>query len=79
MNNKAYYTMREFCDETGIHYNTAWRMIKSGRLSAFKIGVSGKTSDYRIPASELNRLAEVHLGEIVDELVEKKMVKEKSK
>lgn len=71
--------MKEFCNQAGIHYNTAWRMIKSGRLSAFKIGVSGKTSNYRIPSSEIQRLAEVHLGEIVDKMVKEKMEKENSK
>lgn len=79
MNDKPYYTMKEFCEKMGIHYNTARNMIISGRLSAFKMGVAGKTSNYRIPASEVQRLAIVSLGEIVDKLVEEKMEKESSK
>jgi len=77
MNNKDFLTLHEFCERLGIHYNTARKMIISGRLSAFKLGVGGKTSDYRIPASEVHRLAEVSLGEIVDKIVEKKINAEK--
>lgn len=73
MKDKDFYTMTEFCERLGIHYQTARRMILSGRLSAFKTGISGRTSHYRIPASELHRLSEVHLGEIVDNLVKKKL------
>jgi len=77
MEDKPYYTMKEFCDKMGIHYNTARNMIVSGRLSAFKMGVGGKTSNYRIPSSELYRLAEVSLGEVVDKLVKKKTIQKK--
>jgi excisionase family DNA binding protein len=77
MKNKDFLTIYEFCERLGIHYNTARSMIKKGRLSALKMGVGGKTSDYRIPVTELQRLAVVNLGEIVDNLVEEKLKNEK--
>lgn len=78
MIDKDFLTIYEFCECLGIHYNTARKMIKSGRVSAIKMGVAGKTSDYRIPTSELQRLAVVDLGGMVDKIVEDRIKKKES-
>jgi len=77
--NKDILTIKEFAKFSGIHYNTVRKMIKTGRLSAFKIGCGGLTSDYRIPKSEIQRLSIVNLDEVVDDLVEKRISEKKSK
>ena len=73
MKDKDFLTIYEFCECLGIHYNTARNMIKCGRLSAIKMGVGGKTSDYRIPTSEIQRLAIVDLEKTINEIVENRI------
>ena len=73
MNENRFLTIYEFCDVLKMHYNTARKMIKNGRLSSFKMGEGGKTSNIRIPSSELHRLSEISLGDIVDQIVEKRI------
>lgn len=75
---KEILTAAEFAKCAGIHYNTVRKMIKSGRLNAFKIGCGGKTSDFRIPKSEIQRLSLVCLQDIVDDMVEKRVEEEKT-
>ena len=79
MNENEFLTIYEFCEVMKIHYNTARKMIKVGRLSAFKMGTGGKTSDIRIPSSELHRLAIVNLGDVVDKIVENRIKEKENK
>jgi len=44
------YTISEFAQKVGLHSQTVWRYIKSGKLRAGRLG-----SKYLIPASELTR------------------------
>jgi len=45
-------TIQQAADKLGVHYNTIWRLIQSGRLSAFKVGWV-----WRIPDEAIERLA----------------------
>lgn len=65
---KEFLTVKEYAALLGIHPNTARRSIKTGRISAFKVG-SGNRSDYRIPRSEINRMALVDLEKIIEKKV----------
>lgn len=65
---KDILTAKEFAIELDVHYNTVKKMIKNGLVSAFKIGCGGKTSHYRIPRSEIQRMAQVNLREIIENL-----------
>jgi len=53
---KNYYTVKEIADELRVHPNTVYRSIKSGRISAVKVG-GGRFPSFRIPRDELQRLA----------------------
>lgn len=75
INEKEILSATEFAKCVGVHYNTVRKMIKNGKLNAFKIGCGGKTSDYRIPKSEINRLSLVCLDDIVDDLIQKRLEK----
>ena len=68
---KDILTINEFADEIRVHPNTVRKMIKTGRLNAFRTG-SGKTSSYRIARSEINRLSIVDLEDIIKKIIEKK-------
>lgn len=68
-----FLSANEFAKCLGIHYNTVRDMIKKGKLNSFKIGRAGRTSDIRIPRSEIQRLSIVNLEKIVDDLVEERI------
>lgn len=73
MEEKDILSAQEFARCVGVHYNTVRKMIRSGRLNAFKIGTGGLTSDLRIPRSEIQRLSLVSLETVVDDLVEERI------
>lgn len=61
---KDFYTIVEFAEKLRVHPNTVRNMIKSLRLSALKMS-TGKRSAYRIPATEIERIALISLKESV--------------
>jgi len=65
--NKAYYSIKEFAEELNVHPNTIRNSIRSGRINAFKVG-SGEKSNYRIPASEIQRIALIDFKKINNSL-----------
>lgn len=67
--NKEFLTVYEFADLVGVHHNTVRKSIKNGRISAFRIGASDRSS-YRISIHEINRLAVKDLDGIVDKIIE---------
>jgi excisionase family DNA binding protein len=69
---KSFYSVKEFAEIVGMHHRTIWQAIKDGKISAFRIGNS-KRSQYRIAASEIERLAKINLESIVNEMVEKRL------
>ncbi len=66
---EEFCTVKEFSLKLKVHCNTVRRAIKNGHISAFKVG-AGKKSPYRIPLSEVQRMAIINLKEIIDKIKE---------
>ena len=71
---KSFYTVKEFASVLRVHETTVRRLIKKGRINAFRIGAERK-SGYRIPRDEISRMAAFDLEKIVNVLVEQKLKK----
>jgi len=69
-------TVQEFADHVRMHYNSIVKAIRAGRINAFRI-TSGKRAPYRIPKSEINRIAMIDLEKIVNQIVSDKVKKNK--
>ncbi len=76
-NENDFLSIKEFAAKIGAHPNTIRRAIKKGRLSACDIG-SGSKHVYRIAKSEIDRIALLNLKNIIDKLVEDKLVAKNS-
>ena len=72
MTGGEYLTVKEFAAKLGLHYNTVIRSIRKGRLNAVRIG-HGVKSSYRIPVSEINRIALCDLEKLVSKIIEEKI------
>lgn len=57
---EAFCTVKQFAEMLQMHPNSILNSIKKGRLQAFRIGYGSRAS-YRIPLSEINRIAEMDL------------------
>ena len=75
-NIKDFYTIQEFADFLGVHYNTIYNGIKKGHIFGFKVG-RGEKAHYRIPHTEIDRLGVYHLEEIIDRILEEKLKERK--
>lgn len=64
-----FYTVRELALKLRVHTNTILRYIRSGKIQGLKLCGRG----YRIPASEIQRLAEFDTGEIIEKMVQKRL------
>ncbi len=60
---KAFYSVKEFALKLNVHPNTIRNSIRTGRINAFKVGC-GVKSNYRIPASEIQRMALIDFKKI---------------
>lgn len=69
---ERYYSIKEFSVKLNVHPNTVRNAIKSGRISAFRVG-AGQKSIYRIAHSELGRIALFDLRVMI-----KKILKEEN-
>ena len=69
---REYLTVKEFAAKMGLHYNTVVRAIRKGRLNAVRIGY-GLKSAYRIPASEIHRIALCDLEKLASKIIEEKI------
>lgn len=67
-----FLTIIEFANKIRMHPNTVRKGIISGRIQAVRLGNSNKSA-YRIPATELQRLCELDMSELIEKIVEKKM------
>jgi len=71
-NMNGFYTIIEFAVLLKVHPNTIRRQIKNGRIEALKI-CNGKKILYRIPYSEVNRIALFDLKEYIERIIEDRM------
>ena len=67
-----YFSITEFAKKLKVHPNTIRRAIKNNRIQALRIGKK-KNSSYRIPESEIIRMANVDLEESIEKEVEKRI------
>lgn len=67
-----FLSIKEYALLIRVHPNTVRRSIKNGHCKAFRTG-RGCKAVYRIPRTEINRLALEHLETIIDKLIEKKI------
>lgn len=71
---KDFYSINEFAKILGVHPNTIRRSVKNGRIGSLKIGNSDRPF-YRIPASEIDRIALFNMEEMIEKIIEKRMEK----
>jgi len=69
---KEFLSVKEFAALVGVHYNTVLRAIRCGKLNAFRLNNSCKSS-YRIARSEVHRIALYDLEDMVTKIIEEKM------
>ncbi len=67
-----FYTVTEFAKKLRIHYNTVLKSIKSGRISACKVG-NARKSGYRIPKSEIERMFRFDMEKMIEKIVDERM------
>jgi excisionase family DNA binding protein len=67
-----YLSVKEFAALIHVHYNTVLRAIKTGKLTAFRIG-RGKKCAYRISRYEINRIALMDMEDMVSRIIEEKI------
>jgi excisionase family DNA binding protein len=67
--NPAFYTVVEFAAFLRMSTKTILRAINKGKINAVNMGTKTKKW-YRIPASELNRMAVCDFQEVVNKMVE---------
>lgn len=63
-----FLSIKEFAFTLKVHPNTIRRAIKSGRLSALRIG-HGKKGSYRIARTEINRIAMFDLEKMIENII----------
>lgn len=71
MTDRDFYSVKQFAEKIGKSPRTVLRAIYSNRILPIRIG-QGKNASYRIPHSELGRIAVVDLDKIINDLAEKK-------
>jgi excisionase family DNA binding protein len=70
-NQKDFLSIKEFAEKVQMHPSSIRRAIKRGKLNAFRVG-DGQRAVYRIPSSEIHRLAFTHYEEVQQKLIDKK-------
>lgn len=71
---KDFYSIKEFAKLLGVHPNTIRRSVKNGRIGALKVGNRFRPL-YRIPATEINRIALFNMEDIIEKIIVKRMEK----
>lgn len=69
---EEFLTIEEFAVLLRIHPQTVRRSIKKGRIHAFRIGI-GIRSGFRIPRSELSRMAILDLENFIEKIIEERL------
>jgi excisionase family DNA binding protein len=65
--NNEFFTIYEFAKYLRVHPNTIRKAIKKGNIRAFRVNAVSKSS-WRIHKSELERMAEFDLADIVHKM-----------
>jgi excisionase family DNA binding protein len=73
----GYFSIKEFASRLGVHPNTIRRAIKSGRITAFRVG-AGSKGIYRIAKTEIDRIALFDMEEMIERIIEKRRLEENS-
>ncbi|HEY5236090.1 MAG TPA: excisionase family DNA-binding protein [Rhabdochlamydiaceae bacterium] len=73
---KEFYTVMEFAEKLRVHPNTIRKGLKSGRIQAVRTG-SGKGAYYRIPDTEVQRLCEMDMTKLIENIVDRKFEEKK--
>jgi excisionase family DNA binding protein len=63
-----FYSIKEFAAKLRVSEHTIRRSIRKGRINAFRVGSSDKSS-YRIAHSELARMGIVDLQKLIKQLI----------
>lgn len=66
-----FYSIKEFAAKVGAHPNTIRRSILKGKIQAIRFGPS-KKSPFRIPHSEIGRIALFDMEEMISKIIEKR-------
>jgi len=66
---KRFYKVKEFAEELGVHYNTVYKGIRDGKIIALRL-TQGKNANYRIPVTEIHRIAHVDLKDVYNSMNE---------
>lgn len=66
---EEYLTIKEFAGILSVHPNTVRRSIKHGKLQCVRIGI-GKKAGYRIPKSEISRVALFDLKDMIKKILD---------
>lgn len=74
LDDQEFYTVIEFAEKSRIHPNTARKMIITGRIQAFRVGVGARGS-YRIPKAEMTRICELDMMKLIEGIIEEKINK----
>ena len=69
---KEFLTIKEFAKLVGVHHHTVRKSIKNGYICAFRLN-PGYKSAYRIPRSELNKLALFDMEKVIKNLIDEKL------
>lgn len=70
--NQRYFSIIDFAALLKLHPNTIRRAIKDNRISALRIG-KGEKACYRIPESEIHRIAQLDLDKVIEKEVNKRI------
>lgn len=73
-NMEEFLCIKEFAKLMKLHPNTIRRAIKGGKIQAIRIGM-GERTPYRIPRSEINRIALFDLKHMVEHIIEQKQLR----
>lgn len=69
-----FYSIQEFADKLSLSYRTIFNCIKKGRISAFRVSHTKKGA-WRIPATEIHRLASQEMENLIEKEINRRMGK----
>lgn len=71
MKHNDFFTIQEIADMMRVHHTTIRNAIKVGHINAFRIGM-GKRASWRIPRSELQRLTESNMEDVIEKIIKER-------